>query len=131
MNETMMLQATALWGGLLGLLMLVLAIVVVIGRNQSKVLLNDGGNDELSRKIRVFGNFTEYVPMIVVLMGIAELTGAPTLAIHIIGGGVFIGRLLHWQGLSGVALKPGRIIGASLTWLALVGAAGYCIMAAV
>lgn len=131
MTEGMILQVTALWGGLLGLLMIVLAIVVVIGRNQSKVLIESGGDPELARKIRVFGNFTEYVPMAVVLMAIAELTGAPSLSLHIIGGMLFVGRLLHWQGMSGVALKPGRIIGPTLTWIAVIGAAGYCIMAAV
>lgn len=131
MSELQVLQVTALWGGLLALLMIVLSVVVVIGRNKARVLLEGGGNDDLTRKIRVFGNFTEYVPMAVLLMAIAELTGAPALSLHIIGAMLLVGRLMHWHGLHGKVLKPTRAIGVVLSWLAIAGSAGYCIMAAV
>lgn len=131
MSDVMILQVTALWAGLLGLLMIVLAVVVVIGRNKAKVLIEGGGNDDLVRKIRVFGNFSEYVPMALILMAIAEMTGAPSLSLNIIGAMLLVGRLMHWHGLHGKILKPTRGIGVVLTWIAIAGSAGYCIMAAV
>jgi uncharacterized membrane protein YecN with MAPEG domain len=131
MTEGMVLQVTALWGGLLGLLMVVLAIIVVIARNGAKVLIEGGGNDDLVRKIRVFGNFSEYVPMAILLMAMAELTGAPSLSLNIIGAMLLVGRLMHWHGLHGKVLKPTRAIGVVLTWIAIAGSAGYCILAAV
>ena len=131
MSDGHLLQVTPLWGGLLGLLMIVLAIVVVLGRNKARVLLEGGGNDDLVRQIRVFGNFTEYVPMAIVLMALAELTGTPSLSLHIIGAMLLVGRLLHWHGLHGKILKPTRAVGVVLSWLAIAGSAGYCIMAAV
>jgi len=130
MTEGGILQVTPLWGGLLGLLMIVLATMVVIGRNKARVLIEGGGNNDLVRQIRVFGNFTEYVPMAVILMAIAEL-GAPSLSLHIIGAMLLIGRLMHWHGLHGKVLKPTRAIGVVLSWLAIAGSAGYYIMAAV
>ena len=38
---------------------------------------------------------------------------------------------MHWHGLHGKILKPTRGIGVVLTWIAIAGSAGYCIMAAV
>ena len=63
-------------------------------------------------------------------MALAELSGAASgTALHVMGAALLIGRLAHAHGLHGKQLKPTRIVGALLTWLVILGAAGYCIMA--
>ena len=59
---------TALWTGLLGLLMLVLAMRVVRTRVTENVIFGDGGSALMLQRIRVHANFIEYVPMGVVLL---------------------------------------------------------------
>ena len=91
---------TALWAGLLGILMLGLAGRVVNARNSEKILFGDGGNVILQQHIRVHGNFIEYVPLGLVLLLILELNGASPLLLNALGGSLFAARLLHAFGLS-------------------------------
>jgi uncharacterized protein len=114
---------TALWGGLLGVLMLVLATRVVQTRNSQQVIFGDGGNAILLQRIRVHGNFTEYVPMVLLLMLLLELNGASPLLLHSLGGGLFVARCLHAFGLSSTTgVSFGRFVGTVATFLLLLAA---------
>jgi uncharacterized protein len=114
---------TAFYAGLLGLVGLALAVLVVRGRLIHKVGLGTGGKAEMERPVRVFGNFTEYVPLILVLLALGESLGAPRWAVHAIGAGLLVGRFFHAWGLSRASgTSAGRFIGTNLTWLALVAA---------
>jgi uncharacterized membrane protein YecN with MAPEG domain len=62
---------TPLYAGLLALLYLVLSYRIVVLR-RNKVSLGDGGNPILQRRIRAHGNFSEYVPMILIMLGILD-----------------------------------------------------------
>jgi hypothetical protein len=117
----MLTPITALWTGLLGLLMLGLAMRVVRARVTEKVIFGDGGSAVLLQRIRVHGNFVEYVPMGIVLLLVLELNGARPLVLHSLGAGLFVARLLHAFGLStSTGTTPGRFIGTILTWLVLL-----------
>ena len=117
----MLTPITALWTGLLGLLMLGLAMRVVRARVTEKVIFGDGGSAVLLQRIRVHGNFVEYVPMGIVLLLVLELNGATPLVLHSLGAGLFVARLLHAFGLStSTGTTPGRFIGTILTWLVLL-----------
>jgi uncharacterized protein len=119
---------TALWAGLLGLLMLALAMQVVRTRVSEKVGFGDGGNPLMLQRIRVHGNFIEYVPMVLLLMLVLELNGTSAGALHAIGASLFAARLLHAFGLgSSVGTTPGRFGGTVLTWLVLLAASGLAI----
>ncbi len=80
-----MLAVTGLYAGLLALLFLALSVAVIHGRREAKVGFGDGGNTMLARRIRGHGNFAEYVPMVLILMAIAELNQDPDWRIHIVG----------------------------------------------
>lgn len=116
------MMVTALYAGLLGLLFLALSWRVVQLRRRYKTGLGDGGFPDLSRAIRVHGNFVEYVPMTLVLLAILE-TGAnlSPLVLHALGAALFVARLFHAQGLtaSGGA-SFGRFTGTLLTWVTLL-----------
>lgn len=112
---------TGLYAGILGFLGLVLASRVVQQRQQHRIGLGDEGNEEMQRAMRVFGNFTEYVPMILLLIGFGEMLGAHKWMTHALGASLVVARLLHAYGLSrtsGTSLE--RLLGVTLTWLALL-----------
>jgi len=120
---------TALYAGLLGLLVLALAARVVQGRVQGQIQFGDGGNAGFIQRQRVHGNAVEYVPIGLVLLLLAELNGSSPLVLHTIGGTLFVGRALHAFGLSqSTGTTPGRFVGTILTWLAILGAGVICLL---
>lgn len=115
---------TALYGGILGVLALLLAINVVGGRVKYRVDIGDGGKNEMTRRVRAFGNFVEYVPLVVVLLALGEMLGSPKWLIHATGIAIVLGRLFHAWGLNKTTgTSAGRFIGTNLTWIALAAAA--------
>lgn len=109
---------TALWAGLNGLLALGLAINVTRNRWKLRIPIGDGGNPVMLQAIRTHANNIEYVPLALVLLAVAEMAGAPGLAVHVLGGGLLLGRVLHALGLTrSTGTSPGRAAGMALTWL--------------
>jgi uncharacterized protein len=116
---------TALYAAPLALIMVALSAHVIMLRAKTKISLLDGGNTQLNERIRRHGNFTENVPMVLLLMTIAELLGAPGAWLHATGIILVIGRLVHIPGIRhDNAAAPARIMGASATMLATLIAAG-------
>ena len=115
---------TLLYAGLLSLWLLVLSVRVIAIRSQG-ISLGDGGNPVLLRRIRAHGNFAEYVPMILVMIGFLEISHFSALWIHLLGGTLVVSRLLHGYALSfNESFKFGRIGGTALT-LTLLGVCGF------
>ena len=119
-----MLQITLLYGGLLGVLMALLSIRVPIRRATIDAPWGDGGDIQLSTQIRVFGNFIEYVPAILLLMALLEFQGVNTGYLHLAGIALLLSRIVHAISLtadeSPMWRKVGRGIGAMTTWLNLL-----------
>ena len=117
-------QAAGLWSGLLLLVLIVLSVNVVIGRNRHRVLLGDGGVEPMNVAVRAFGNAAEYIPVGIGALILMALLGAPVWLIHVVGGLLFAGRAVHPFGLSTTGRpKPARLVGMVLTYVALVTAA--------
>jgi len=115
---------TALYAGLLGVLMLILAFRVVAVRRTTSIGLGDGGDALLLSRIRIHGNAAEYVPLALILMLILELNGGSARWLHVLGVALLAGRLAHAQGLSQTAgTSAGRLVGNVLTWTAIMVAA--------
>lgn len=128
MPEMTPAQAAALWSGLLILLLVVLSVRVVIGRQKHRVVLGDGGNDDMVLRGRVFGNAAEYIPLGVGAMAVLVLLGLPAYCIHAVGGVLFLGRILHASGLTAGKPTPGRLFGMVLTYLSLMAAAAMLLV---
>lgn len=118
---------TPLYAGLLALWFLVLSIWVIKGRGGADgPSLGDGGDMAMARRIRGHANFAEYVPLILVLMGFAELGNGPMWFLHLSGLCLLLGRLLHGYALSfSQNFPPGRVLGMVLTFTALLLTGGY------
>ena len=121
-----MLGIAAIYAGLCGLMLVALSAGVIRQRARARVSLGDGGDPGLIRWMRAQGNFVEYVPMALVLLALAEVQGAPRVALHALGGALLLGRALHaWGMVSGRDLHPARGAGMVLTFAVLIlGGAG-------
>ena len=121
----MTFQITSAYAAVLGLVAVFLSFHVIQMRAKSGVSLFDGGNATLAERIRRHGNFTEYVPLALILMACAEAGGASSTWLHAIGGILLVSRLIHPFGIkhdNGSA--PARIIGAAGTQIAMLLAVG-------
>jgi len=118
---------TPLYAGLLALLYLVLSYRVTQARGHG-VSLGDGGDPVLLRRIRGHGNFAEYVPLILLMIGLLELGHFPAYVLHILGLTLLIARLLHGYALSFTEFfKFGRYWGTALTFLLLLVCGVLCL----
>jgi uncharacterized membrane protein YecN with MAPEG domain len=121
MNPAPMPYVTALYAGIIILLLLVLAVPISRLRGKTRTGLGDGGHPELMRAIRTHANLSEWGVPVLFLLLVAELNRAPVVMLHVAGIVLVVGRLLHAFGLSrsgGVSF--GRKYGTGLTWLVLV-----------
>ena len=118
---------TPLYAGLLAILFLVLSIRVVQLRGTG-ISLGDGGNPAMLRRIRGHANFAEYVPLILLMMAMLELSKFSIYLLHAMGITLFVARLLHAYALSFTEkFKFGRFWGTLLTYIVMVIAGALCI----
>jgi uncharacterized protein len=114
----MHIAITALYAGILALIVVALGINVTRHRVKLHVSLGDGGNPEMLRMIRLHGNAVEYIPLALVLMGLYETNGGNHVALHVAGIVLIVGRALQTWGMWGSEMPGlGRRAGQSLTWL--------------
>lgn len=122
---------TAVTAAVLAPLYLGLSLRVIHLRRTLGVGIGHGGKGALERAVRVHGNFAEYVPFALVLLGLAEAGGAPAALVGGAGAALVAGRGLHAWGLAGSAgVSFGRFVGTTLTFVALAAAAVGCAMGA-
>jgi uncharacterized membrane protein YecN with MAPEG domain len=126
----MIMQITILYAGLIGLLLLILSVRVIRGRQApGGPSLGDGGDTDMNRRIRAQGNLVEYAPVILIMMGLLEAAGQPALALHALGVSLVLGRAMHGYALS---RRSGSVVGRSggmlLTLVALAVASLWCIV---
>ena len=118
---------TAAYLGILALLYLVLGLQVSRLRRGHRVLFGDGDNIKLRSAIRAHANFIEYVPIIVLMVAILEMSGMPALRVHLLMGALLVARLLHplgmYVGPRTLQFQIYRVGGTTLNWLVLVAAA--------
>ena len=87
-------MVVSLYAGLLGLMMIGLSVHVIRGRYRSSAALGDA-DFGLRRRVRAQGNFAEYAPLFIVLLGLAEYQGMAPWAIHVLGSWFVAGRCAH------------------------------------
>lgn len=110
----------AFYAGLNGLILLWLTALVIRRRFAGNILLGDGGDKLMIRLIRGHGNAAETIPMTMILLALAELIGAPAVALHLAGLVFTIGRLMHGLHFAGFGGRPLRFYGMVMTLLASI-----------
>ncbi len=106
-------------------LYLKLTFGVIRLRQKHKVSLGDGGREDLGQAIRAHGNFAEYVPLGLILLGCLELNGAPRLLTTALGFSLVLGRGLHATGITNPEpTYRNRRFGVMLTLVSMAVSAG-------
>lgn len=115
-----MLTLTALYGAACTALLVGLAVRVSLAR------LRRAENDVVRLVARVHANAAENVPIFLILFAVAELNGAAAWALHGLGVGFLVARVLHAVGLSRSAGRSvPRFVGISLNWTLIAALAAY------
>ena len=96
-----------------------LAFNVIGLRRSNKVSLGAGGVDALERAIRAHGNFSEYVPLGLILMLALEWNKAPGLLVAALGALLVAGRVIHAKGIQETGTFKNRILCMKLTFASL------------
>lgn len=89
-----------IYAAIFAILFVALSIRVIGARRIARVALGAGGNSALERRIRVQGNFAEYVPLALILFAFIELQGWSRWLVHALCVCLLAGRLLHAYGVS-------------------------------
>jgi hypothetical protein len=120
----MPLSITALYAGVLALIIVALAINVTRHRAKLRVPMGDGGNPQMLRMIRLHGNAIEYLPLGLLLMAIFEINGGWHWALHVAGVALVVARGLQSWGMWSTQMPNlGRVSGQSLTWVTIAALA--------
>ena len=132
MNQTA-IAAVGLYAALNAFILIWLGSATSQLRGRHRVMIGDGGVEHLQRIMRGHANAVENIPITIVLLVVAALLGAPTVAIHIVGAVFTVGRAMHawhfiqpsapgWQRFAGYGL------GAMATGVAAVGVLGHALV---
>ncbi|MDN7123405.1 MAPEG family protein [Pseudidiomarina terrestris] len=123
---TVELPISMLYAGLLALLYFVLAALVIRLRWRDRVGIGTGESKDLEVAVRIHGNFAEYVPFLLLLLVLMELSGASGMLLHTVGGLLFVARVCHAIGLR-MSIGPSwaRTVGVLGTFIVLLVQAGY------
>jgi uncharacterized membrane protein YecN with MAPEG domain len=113
---------TSIYASLSALLIVWLSLSVIKLRRKNRVSVGDGGYEDLQLAVRAHSNALEYIPIVLLLLLMLELNGAPKLLIHLSGLTLLIGRIFHAIGLPEKDLKK-RILGMQITIYLLIGLA--------
>ncbi len=120
----MAVPITAFYAGLLTLIVVALGFQIGPMRLRTGISILHGDDMELATRIRRHGNFTENVPLALILIGALELNGASAGLLHGLGAALVLARIAHPIGLRHDNVRhPLRGIGAGATLLVMVIAA--------
>lgn len=120
----MTVSVSLLYGGLNVLLVTALGANVSRERGVQKAGLGQVP-EGLVRPVRAHGNAAEWTPLALVGLLLLELSGVGSLALHLLGGGFLLGRVLH---AAGVLLKvPLSAAAAGLNYLTLGVMGGWAL----
>ncbi|MCB1508049.1 MAG: MAPEG family protein [Hyphomicrobiaceae bacterium] len=91
----MMVVTTSIYAAVLTALYIYLSFQVIGRRRGQQISLGTGEDRLLEKRVRAHGNFAEYAPLGIVLLALAELNGAPAVAVHGLGLLLTAGRAMH------------------------------------
>jgi len=124
------IPVTTVITGVLAVAQVPLTILVSYMRGRTGVQFLDGGNETLLRRIRAHGNFIETVPITLLAMTCAELSGASPAVLWRGAICLLLGRAIHvFAALNVKGWGVPRIIAMVLTFYAMAGFGIACLRA--
>jgi uncharacterized membrane protein YecN with MAPEG domain len=109
------------YAAILVLIFVLLSVRVVQMRASAKIGIGTGNNPAMERRIRVHGNFAEYVPLALLLLAFMEIQSQPRWAIHVLCLALIAARVVHAVGVTPVNENfPMRVASVLTTFAVLV-----------
>lgn len=129
----MSLAITSLYAAVIALIFIALSLRVIRYRRANRIGLGDAGDKSLLKRMRAQANCAEYAPIGLILLAMVEGSGAPGMAVHLLGSMLVIGRLAHGIGFSASPpIMAARVAGTFLTlMMILLAATGLLIHAVI
>jgi uncharacterized protein len=128
----MTLAITPIYAAALTVVFLVLMMSVILMRVKTKTSLFHGDDLNSSERIRRHANFTETVPLALILLAMVEVTGGPSTLVHGVGVRLLAGRIIHPIGIvHDNAAAPMQIVGTVMTQATMLICAGYLVFVTV
>lgn len=122
---------TAIYAGLLSLILIILSGWVIAGRMTLGVNLGDGNKPDMQVRVRSHANFIEYVPLILLFVALLEMAHTSRFVVHVLLLPLLVARVLHPFGLM-TAPMTGRqfaLRGApTIITLLILGASGILLL---
>ncbi|MBE7213229.1 MAG: MAPEG family protein [Gluconacetobacter diazotrophicus] len=120
-------RLTAIAAALLALWLVALSGAVMARRMGRDILHGDDGDPVLRHRIRAQGNFVEYVPLALLMVGLLGWSGGDRTLVAVLLVMLVAGRVLHPFGMGAAKNSPRQFacrgLGILLTLLSLVVAA--------
>lgn len=123
------LPITSLYAAIFGLLLIPITYAVGLRRMKTQTSFLDGGDEILLRRMRSHGNFVEYVPFALVLVGLTELNGASTAYLHGMGILLLASRIVHYVVINFRPVVAIRVLSMLGTTAVFLLSSGYLIYA--
>lgn len=121
MNIT--LNATGIWLGVFTVFYILLALHVVRMRWVTKTGLGVGEDRRMLKAVRIHGNFSEYIPLMILSIALLEIRGISSQWIHTLFCAAFLGRVLICIGITKTSnFSIPRFSGNNLTFMTLLAA---------
>lgn len=114
-----LLPITAFWIAVAAIALVALSLPVALHRKRALTSLGDGGDSLLQKRIRAHGNFTEYVPLGLLVIAAVEACGYAGWIVWVVGSLLAAGRLAHAFAILGGTL-PARMFGMIATFASLI-----------
>jgi hypothetical protein len=119
-----MLPLTSATAAILTVLYIGLALrVIYLRRTGVGPSVGLGEDERFLRAVRAHGNFSEYAPLFLILLFLAELQGAAQWLLGAMAVSFIAGRVVHAAGFGFIGRGPWRTIGMVLTNTALLAGA--------
>lgn len=116
-----LLQILSVYAALLGLIFVALSVLTIRARRNAGIALGTGDDEALLRRMRAHANFAEYVPLALILIAGAVITGSQAWFVRGCGGVLIAGRLFHARALFTAVIKF-RVYGMVATFIVIIAA---------
>ncbi len=126
----MILPITLTIAGAAALLHIWLSLRVSLLRRPLQIAIGDGGNERLARRMRAHANFSENMPIFLVLLGLLEIATGGSLWLWGAAILFILARIAHAFGMDRPGANALRVGGIVLSWAVLLALGVHAILTA-